>query len=49
MEAIEFTKTPWPITSDEKYWTVDEAWQLAIEAQDCQRALAGAPVGAPSV
>jgi hypothetical protein len=28
---------------------VDEVWQLAIESQDCQRALAGAPVGAPSV
>jgi len=27
---------------------VDEAWQLAIEAQYRQRALAGAPVGAPS-
>jgi hypothetical protein len=49
MEAIVFTKTPWPIISDEKYSMVDEAWQLAIEAQDRQRALAGAPVGAPSV
>jgi hypothetical protein len=49
MEAIVFTKTPWPIISDEKYSMVDEAWQLAIEAQDHQRALAGAPVGAPSV
>jgi len=49
MEAIIFTKTPWPIISDEKYSMVDEAWQLAIEAQDRQRALAGAPVGAPSV
>jgi len=28
---------------------VDEPWQLAIEAQDCQRALAGALVGVPSV
>jgi hypothetical protein len=28
---------------------VDEAWKLASEAQDCQRALAGAPVGTPSV
>jgi len=28
---------------------VDEAWKLAIEAQDRQRALAGAPVGTPSV
>jgi hypothetical protein len=49
MEAIVFTKSPWPIISDEKYSMVDEAWQLAIEAQDRQRALAGAPVGAPSV
>jgi hypothetical protein len=28
---------------------VDEDWKLAIEAQDCQRALPGAPVGTPSV
>jgi hypothetical protein len=49
MEAIVFTKTPWPIISDEKYSMVDEAWQLAIEAQDRQRPLAVAPVGAPSV
>jgi len=49
MEAIVFTKTPWPIISDEKYSMVDEAWKLAIEAQDCQQALAGAPVGTPSV
>ena len=49
MEAIVFRKTPWPIISDEKYSMVDEAWQLAIEAQDRRRALAGAPVGAPSV
>jgi len=49
MEAIVLTKTPWPIISDEKYSMVDEAWQIAIEAQDRQRALAGAPVGTPSV
>jgi len=49
MEAIIFTKTPWPMISDEKYSMVDKAWKLAIEAQDCQRALAGAPVGTPSV
>jgi hypothetical protein len=47
METIVFTKTPGSIISDEKYSMVDEAWQLAIEAQDGQRALAGAP--APSV
>jgi len=49
MEAIVFTKTPWPIISDEKDSMVDEAWQLTIEAQDRQQALAGTPVGAPSV
>jgi len=49
MEAIVFTKTPWPIISDEKYSMVDEACQLAIEAQDRQWALAGAPVGTPNV
>jgi len=49
MEAIVFTKNPWPIISYEKYSMVDEAWQLAIEPQDPQRALADAPVGAPSV
>jgi len=49
MEAIVFTKTPCPIISDEKYSMVDQAWQLTIEAQDRQRALAGAPVAAPSV
>jgi len=49
VEAIVFTKTPWPIISDKKYSMVDEAWKLAIEAQDRQRALAGAPVGTPSL
>jgi hypothetical protein len=28
---------------------VDEAWTLVFEAQDYQRALAGAPEGTPSV
>jgi hypothetical protein len=28
---------------------VEEDWKLAIEAQDRQRALAGAPLGTPSV
>jgi len=28
---------------------VEEAWKLVIEAHDRQRALAGAPVGSPSV
>jgi len=49
MEAIVYTKTPWPIISDEKYSMVDKSWQLSIEAQDRQRALAGAPVGTSSV
>jgi len=49
MEAILSTKNPWPIISDDKYSMVEEAWKLAIEAQDHQRALAGAPVGTPSV
>jgi len=49
MEAIVFTKTPWPIISDEKYSMVDEAWNLVIEAQDRQQAIAGAPVDTPSV
>jgi len=48
-EAIVFTKTPWPILSEDKYSMVEEAWKLAIEAQDHQRALAGAPPGTPSV
>ena len=49
MEELVFIKTPWPIISDEKYSIVDEAWKLAIEPQGHQRALAGAPVGIPSV
>ena len=49
MEAVVFTKTPWPISSDDKYSMVEEAWTLAIEAQDRQQALAGAPPGTPSV
>jgi len=49
MEAILFTKTPRPIISDENYSMVDEASQLAIEAQHRQWVLAGAPVGTPSV
>jgi hypothetical protein len=49
MEEIVFTKTPWPIISDEKYSMVDKPWQLAIDAQDRQRALVVALVGAPSM
>jgi len=49
IEAIVFTKTPWPIISNEKYLMVDEAWQLAIEAHNRQQPLAGAPVGTLSI
>ena len=49
MEAIILTKIPWPIISDEKYSMLDKVWKLGLDAQDCQRALAGALVGAPSV
>jgi hypothetical protein len=49
MKAIVFTKTPWPILSDDKYTMVEEAWELVIEAQDRQWALVEAPVGTPSV
>jgi len=49
IEAIIFTKTSWLIISDEKYLMVDKPCNLAIEAQACQWALAGAEVVAPSV
>jgi hypothetical protein len=49
MEAIVFTKTPWPFFSGAKYSTVTEAWNLAFEAPERQLALAGAHVGTPSV
>jgi len=48
-EAIVFTKNPLPILSDDKYLMVEEAWKLAIEAQERQQASAGAPEGTPSV
>jgi len=35
MEVIIFTKTPWPIESDEKYSMVEVAWEQAIDAQVC--------------
>jgi hypothetical protein len=35
MEAIVIRKTSWPIIPDGKYSMADEAWKLAIEAQDC--------------
>jgi len=49
LEAIVLTMTRWPVISDQKYPMVDEVCRVAIEAQDRQRALAGAPVGTPSV
>ena len=48
VEAIVFRRTPWPISSDDQYSMVEEARKLADEAQDRQRASAGAPVGMPS-
>jgi len=49
MEAMILTITPGSILSDDKNAMVEELWNLAIEAQDRQRALAGAPVDTPSV
>jgi hypothetical protein len=49
MASIVFTKIVWPIISDEKYLMVDDACQLAIETQDHQQAVAGAPVDVSSV
>jgi len=49
LESIDFTKTHWP---DIIRWQVLDSWtswHVAVEAQDCQRASAGAPVGTPSV
>jgi len=45
METSVCTKKPWPILSNDKYFTVEEPWKLAIEAQGCQWALSGAPIG----
>jgi hypothetical protein len=42
-------KTPWPILSDIKYSMVKDIWKLAFEAQESLQALAGTPVGTPSV
>jgi len=41
-------ETPWTVISDENYCIVEDPLKLAFEAQDCQRVLAGASVGAPS-
>jgi hypothetical protein len=48
-EAIVLTNTPWAILSDDKFPVIEEARKQAIEAQDRERALAGAHVGTPSV
>jgi len=48
MEALICTKPPWAIISIEKYSMADEASNHAIEAQDCQHALAGDPLRTPS-
>jgi len=42
-------KTPLPISSHHQYLMVEEAWKLAIEAQDRQWGSAGGPVGTPSL
>jgi len=47
--ATILTIPPWPISSDEKNSIVEEASKLAIQAQNRRKALAGAPVGRPSV
>jgi len=49
MQAIVFRKTPWPILTNDKYSMVEEAWKLANEAENRQRALAGTSVCSPSV
>ena len=49
MQAIICMKTPWPILSVDQYWMIEKAWKLPIEAQDRQRALAGAPLSRGSV
>jgi hypothetical protein len=43
------TKNPWPLPKDEKYELISESWNLSIEAQYCQRRVAGAPENSPSV
>ena len=49
MRAIVCTKTSGPIFSDDKYSMVEAVWKFANESQDHQWAMAGAPVGIPSV
>jgi hypothetical protein len=49
MEASVFTKTPWAILSDDKYSMGEDAWKFPIEAQDGQRAVAGALADTPLV
>jgi hypothetical protein len=49
LATLLFTKNPWPLTKEEKYELIAESWKLSIEAQDCQRRVAGAPENSPSV
>jgi hypothetical protein len=49
MKTFIFTMTLWPLLSDDKYSTVEQACQLAIKAQDCYRVLGDTLVGTPSV
>jgi hypothetical protein len=48
-EAILFIKCPQPISFNDKCLMVEQPYKLDIEAQDHLRALAGAPVGMPSL
>jgi len=49
MDRMLFTNIPSPLSSDYNYMMVEEGCKLTIEAEDCQRAFAGAPVDTPSV
>jgi hypothetical protein len=49
METIIFTTYTWPILSDDKYSMVEQAWKLAIEAQDRQWASACAHIDISSM
>jgi hypothetical protein len=49
MEVIIFMKTHSPKLSDDKYSRIQGAWKQDKAALDHQQALAGAPVGTPSV
>jgi len=49
MEMIILTKTPEPILSTGMYAMFEEAWKVAIEAQDHEWAVAAALGGMPSM